>query len=446
MSGMETSTDVNQRVKHSTSEKIIWLIFTAAVGFAWFICAFSLIQSFGFLAESTLQLKREVGENYVVFSALENTTVYYGKCNKNIKRQKECLIRRLQADFSGDSPKEDECKITLRSESGGFLQTTQIKIEPLGKNRAALRWFESDGGEGDPYHLRFSVVDFSNCSVKTTKLSKDLNQLITNINDHSKYRILFSLRPGQRSCIENGDEKFNKLSYLKGGDDFEVVLEDWDKVYRSSIDSHGVASKVDTILTYPEDVLVEPMIVPLSKDEGYLFVETLRPFKPKKPSITVALIQPNGQRQNLTHVKDVYSPVVSLANGLIGICARQNNVTMLCTQFKLDDKKITWFSANLLEDYCEENRVIYNLPRGEGLLTYGVFYFGDKIITQHKYLVKFGMNEEKNKHYLYPNTECEPEEAGFNNIFEDDKEENVKEGFDKTKQCIEIQKPICTYE
>ncbi|KAL7298457.1 hypothetical protein TKK_0008245 [Trichogramma kaykai] len=70
------------------------------------------------------------------------------------------------------------------------------------------------------------------------------------------------------------------------------------------------------------------MIVPLSKDEGYLFVETLRPFKPKKPSITVALIQPSGQRQNLTHVKDVYSPVVSLANGLIGICARQNNKTL----------------------------------------------------------------------------------------------------------------------
>ncbi|KAL7298458.1 hypothetical protein TKK_0008246 [Trichogramma kaykai] len=90
MCGIETSTDVDRRVKHSTSEKIIWLILLVFCGFACFICAYGLIQVFGFLPESTLSLKREVGENYVVFSALENTTLYYGVCDKNIKRQKEC--------------------------------------------------------------------------------------------------------------------------------------------------------------------------------------------------------------------------------------------------------------------------------------------------------------------------------------------------------------------
>ncbi|CAB0030039.1 unnamed protein product, partial [Trichogramma brassicae] len=66
-----------------------------------------------------------------------------------------------------------------------------------------------------------------------------------------------------------------------------------------------------------------------------------------------------------------------------------------------------------------EKRAIYNLPRGEGFLTYGVYDFGDQKITQDKYLVKFGTDEEDT--YLDPNTECEPEEAGLNNIFEDDK-------------------------
>uniref|UniRef100_A0ABD2XBV9 Uncharacterized protein n=1 Tax=Trichogramma kaykai TaxID=54128 RepID=A0ABD2XBV9_9HYME len=46
------------------------------------------------------------------------------------------IVRRMQASFC--RPKEDECKITLRSESGDFIVTDLIAIHPLGKDRAIV--------------------------------------------------------------------------------------------------------------------------------------------------------------------------------------------------------------------------------------------------------------------------------------------------------------------
>ncbi|CAB0030030.1 unnamed protein product [Trichogramma brassicae] len=242
--------------------------------------------------------ERDVGENSVVFSGLENTTVYYGECGdiQSVNRtQQECLLRRVQLNHSRVGPaKEDECKITLSSESGGIVEADLIEIEPLDKKRAIVSWFETTLNRFEPYRLRLSVVDFCNCKIKTTKLSKDLDKLIENSNGPYRNCLLYSLIGigDRRSC--GVDKKFNKLKYLKGEDDFEVVSEGWDKVYRSSIDSQGVASKVDTLLTYPEDALVEPLIVPLSKDKGYLFIETSFYNGPNKILITVALVQSNG--------------------------------------------------------------------------------------------------------------------------------------------------------
>uniref|UniRef100_A0ABD2X611 Uncharacterized protein n=1 Tax=Trichogramma kaykai TaxID=54128 RepID=A0ABD2X611_9HYME len=241
--------------------------------------------------------ERDVADNYAVFSALENTTVYYSECDdQDVNRtQTECLLRRVQLNYSRVGPaKEDECKITLSSESGGIVEADLIEIEPLDKKRAIVTWYETTLNRFEPYRLRLSVVDFCNCKVKTTKLSRDLDKLIENSNGPYRNCLLYSLIGigDRRSC--GVDKKFNKLKYLTGEDDFEVVSEGWDKVYRSSIDSHGVASKVDTLITYPEDALVEPLIVPLSKDKGYLFIETSFHNGPSKILITVALVQSNG--------------------------------------------------------------------------------------------------------------------------------------------------------
>uniref|UniRef100_A0ABD2WR96 Uncharacterized protein n=1 Tax=Trichogramma kaykai TaxID=54128 RepID=A0ABD2WR96_9HYME len=299
------------------------------------------------------------GENHLVLSesGVENTTIYYALCDRYMqgRGKKGCTLYRNKV-YSEDA----KCNITLRFESGraSLIPTHLITIEPLGKDRAIVSWFVREyTPEMHLYnksivtsHLRLSIVNFSNCKIKTTKVSEDLNRLIMSKND---YKLGFA-----------------KLRYLKGEDEFEVLSASMGKVYRSSIDAEGVASPVDTLLTYPEDVLVEPLIVPLSKDKGYLFIESPSPHLIGKKEMAVALIQPNGQRENLTRIEGVDSPLVSLVNGLIGICARQNETTMKCTQFKLGDKEIDWFSANIsCEDYVGCPGIIYNLPEGEGFLT-----------------------------------------------------------------------------
>ncbi|KAL7291199.1 hypothetical protein TKK_0015040 [Trichogramma kaykai] len=107
--------------------------------------------------------------------------------------------------------------------------------------------------------------------------------------------------------------------------------------------------------------------------------------------MTVALIQPNGQRQNLTHIKSVKYPVVSLDNGLVGICAQDmlNDTTMKCTQFKLGDKEINWFSVSSVE------RI-------------------------RKYLVKIGL-DGKFKQFVDRSPKCNSSDYSSDKIFKDDR-------------------------
>uniref|UniRef100_A0ABD2X4C4 Uncharacterized protein n=1 Tax=Trichogramma kaykai TaxID=54128 RepID=A0ABD2X4C4_9HYME len=303
-------------------------------------------------SESVLQsasFRREFFSHELELSGItvENATVYYAYCDKyGEQTEKKCTIRRRGADLTS---KQDECNITLRSESGGVIKTDLIKIEPFGKDRVIVRWLEDTGRK----HLRFSIVNFSDCKVKTTKLSEDLDRLIMAVN-HT--------------------EEFNKLTYLIGEYDFEVVLsgvvwlhDELGVIHRSLIDAEGVASKVDTLVSYSghRTKRIVPYIFPLSRDKGYLLVDLVY-HNTKPSSITVAHVQSNGQRQNLTHLDNAFSPLVSLANGLIGMCARQADDYLKCTQFKLGDKQINWHTAMIVErSYCLG---IYNLPDGEGFL------------------------------------------------------------------------------
>ncbi|CAB0030361.1 unnamed protein product [Trichogramma brassicae] len=125
-----------------------------------------------------------LGENDLVLSesGVEYHTVYYALCDRSIEATKrECTLYRNK--FYG---KDAECNITLRSESGGIILTNLIAIEPLGRDRAIVRWFERKftpfmyfyNKSFDTSHLRFSIVNLTNCKVKTTKLSEDLDRLI----------------------------------------------------------------------------------------------------------------------------------------------------------------------------------------------------------------------------------------------------------------------------
>ncbi|KAL7300654.1 hypothetical protein TKK_0006638 [Trichogramma kaykai] len=359
-------------------------------------------------ASRVLSLQRDIGDKdllYNVENSVESiTTVYYGSWDRlyDISQlaHREGLVRRVQASFSGVEPKEDECWVILDSHHGAYISPDHVKVESLGKDRAIVRWVELHGGRR--YHLHFSIVDFSNCRVKreTTELpeGEDIDKLVD--------------------------------KYVKGEDDFEVVMLNGTSVSRLSVDAQGVASKIDTLLNYQSDGHNEPRIFPLAKGEGYLFIEVPPHSSTEKDSMTVSHIQPDGQKQYLTAIDEAYFPSVSLANGLIGICALRNVTTMKCTQFKLGDKDINWFSASLPNtELSWSERVIYNLPRGEGFLTHvrgnegleksSLDSMGDK------YLVKIGL-DGKAKQFLDPEMRCRyvslgVQETGLLKISEDER-------------------------
>uniref|UniRef100_A0ABD2X4W3 Uncharacterized protein n=1 Tax=Trichogramma kaykai TaxID=54128 RepID=A0ABD2X4W3_9HYME len=343
----------------------------------------------------SLPLKRDIGKNELVFDegSFENDTIYYGVCNKPYERtERECTLHRLQANFWEGSPKEDECNILLRSESGGKILPS-FAIDSLSKDRAIVRWCERVDDlwpAWKKFQLRFNIIDFSNYEVKTVKRSKDLDEMVASIN-------------------------WNKLRYLKKGDDYEVVLSDKTDIKRLSINAEGVASEVDTWFTRPTYLGHPTNMIPLSTDKGYLFIESIENM------LKVAHIQANGQRQNLTHIEGVFSPkLVSSANGLIGVCARVNETMMKCTQFKLGDNEINWFTANILN--YDQHRSIYNLPRGEGFLTHITYNIEDKevLTSPDKYLVKISL-DGKAKQFLDPDMNCQLElrEFGYKKLSED---------------------------
>uniref|UniRef100_A0ABD2WHE7 Uncharacterized protein n=1 Tax=Trichogramma kaykai TaxID=54128 RepID=A0ABD2WHE7_9HYME len=192
-------------------------------------------------------------------------------------------------------------------------------------------------------------------------------------------------------------------------------------VDKTLIDAEGVASKVDTWLAYPADLRHPPTILPLSKDKGYLVIEVKgngRPF------MTVALVQPNGQRQNLTHIGCVEYPVVSLANGLIGLCGLEyhdiamqyEDIAMKCTQFKLGEEEINWFSIITVDT----KQAIYNLPRGEGFLIGIAKMHHHEHFNADKYSLKIGL-DGKAKQFVDPDMKCEDCKFNFDKFFQDDR-------------------------
>ncbi|KAL7300294.1 hypothetical protein TKK_0006925 [Trichogramma kaykai] len=364
----------------------------------------SVLPASAYLSSS---FEREIGADRVlVFSvtSIKNSTVYYATCARDEEYLiQECLLHRVQANFSGGSPKEDECRIVTRRYPD-IYDNDVIRIHPFGTDRAIVRWLEYKSGWPD---LRYTIVDFSNCNVKTTEISEDFNRLVM---DRELYPGYWHISGVLR----------------KGEDDFEAVSIDAENVYRSSIDAEGVASKVDTLFTYRNNGLIEPFLARLTMDEGYVFIQIFPTNLNKRfkfdslvGTLIVAHIRPNGERKNLTRIENVHWPSVSLDNGLIGICARRNETSMECTQFELDDKEINWFSASIIQAKYGQKRVIYNLPRGEGFLTFIEIqrYFWK---SPDKYLVKIGL-DGKTKQFVDPDLNCLPkdEEKGYIDIFED---------------------------
>ncbi|CAB0040998.1 unnamed protein product [Trichogramma brassicae] len=79
------------------------------------------------------------------WSSENSTFVYYSSCEMNFQRDsepKECIVDRLQDDFSGTSPKEDRCNVKLHPQSGGWIDTFYVNIARMGEDRAILSWME----------------------------------------------------------------------------------------------------------------------------------------------------------------------------------------------------------------------------------------------------------------------------------------------------------------
>uniref|UniRef100_A0ABD2X4S8 Uncharacterized protein n=1 Tax=Trichogramma kaykai TaxID=54128 RepID=A0ABD2X4S8_9HYME len=110
--------------------------------------------------------------------------------------------------------------------------------------------------------------------------------------------------------------------------------------------------------------------------------------------------------------------MISLANGLIDICAKLSQTTMKCTQFKLGDKEINWISASIINYGKEMN--MYNLPRGEGFLIYCNINLED-IIVPVKYLVKIGPDGQAKQFLDSDMKYCQHREFGLRNLYEDDR-------------------------
>uniref|UniRef100_A0ABD2XCE4 Uncharacterized protein n=1 Tax=Trichogramma kaykai TaxID=54128 RepID=A0ABD2XCE4_9HYME len=402
-------------------------------------------------AYRSLYLHRDLTNDFITFSesAFENTTLYYATCENSLllrnvfyPKWKKCVLHRVQANFEGGSPKVDSCKFNLHAAGPkAFVVRGFSKIDPLGKDRAIVRWAVSD----DPFkppHLYFTVVNFSNCEVEWSSRSDEKDQVIRNKyfereakSVNGVFRVFFSdYRPDY-----SHNREFDWPIYLKGEDDFEILLiKDADRldevksvdVLKLPFETELFAEETEPWFTYAPKYSnpVVPYFFPLSKSEGHLFIaiEETREncnYDEDCHSMTVALVQPNGQRQNLTRIEgfDFYSePMVSLANGMIGICAQQTFTTMQCTQFRLDDKQIKWFSTSIIweQKSLGLKRGIYNLPRGEGFLTHVVSNV-DNLVD--KYLLKIGL-DGKVKQFLEPGMRCRINvEAGFNKIFEDDR-------------------------
>ncbi|CAB0030124.1 unnamed protein product [Trichogramma brassicae] len=363
-------------------------------------------------ASRTLSLRRDIGPNDLLYNSpnsVENiTTVYYGSCDRLADDDpdwfRKCSIRRVQASFSADAnPREDECNVTLRCDSeAGWIDTDNVRIDSLGRDRAVVRWHEEVGNLEDDtrrYRPRFSVVDFSDCRVKTTKLPESQRRVYSLINE-----------------------------YAKGDGDFEVAALDGPRFSRLTIDAEGViTSRIDTLVTYQSEGY-RPDIYRLADRKGYLLIESYS--WPHETSIAVFHIQPNGQKRYLTRTEGAQDPSVSLANGLIGICAR-DRVALTCAQFELfDEKEIGWFSAgrSVAETFRGEE-VVHNLPRGQGFLTHSRDNEGlEKAlldIVGKKYLWKIGLDGEA-KQFLEPDMRCGyvskgVQETGQLQIFEDER-------------------------
>uniref|UniRef100_A0ABD2X4L8 Uncharacterized protein n=1 Tax=Trichogramma kaykai TaxID=54128 RepID=A0ABD2X4L8_9HYME len=188
-----------------------------------------------------------------------------------------------------------------------------------------------------------------------------------------------------------------------------------------SINTEGIVSKVDNSqLTYPLDFPVKEgigmLMFPLPEDKGYLYMEIAHEIR-NDVRVTMALIQPNFQRRNLTHYLIPDFSKFSLDNGLIGICT-QNYTTLKCTQFGPDDEEINWFSTSLIaEPYTLHS--MYNLPKGEGFLISTLFDIDDKNVTpSSKKLVKIGL-DGKTKHYVNTDMGCERQPESYEKIFKD---------------------------
>ncbi|XP_014222024.1 uncharacterized protein LOC106649235 [Trichogramma pretiosum] len=403
----------------------------------------------------SLSFKRELGKDFLLFSpsAVKNSTVYYGVCDGDGKYEDksrlDCVLYRVKGDFSGDT-KEDKCDLTIQCEFRGILITELIKIDPLGRDRAIVRWVERVGWKKPFKHrFRLSIVDFSNCKVTTTSASQDLDRLMEGhiIDERSRSEVVKGIDNVNFKYDDPARFDYNWPMYQKGEDDFEIVSIlygdelvsnessiDYVEVLTASIGADGVVAKVDTLLprTFPPPTL---LIYPLSKDQGYLYITTSESPEDLRccNNMTVALIQPDGQRRNLTSIQNVFRvgyASVSLANGMIGICVPQNYTTTQCTQFRLDDQEIKWFPVGLYTEnpyYISGNRRdIYNLPRGEGFLTKNA---RDIFKLTDPYLLKIGL-DGKVKQLLYPEIYCKGDdweplkdniEAAFNKIFEDDR-------------------------
>uniref|UniRef100_A0ABD2XAZ2 Uncharacterized protein n=1 Tax=Trichogramma kaykai TaxID=54128 RepID=A0ABD2XAZ2_9HYME len=156
------------------------------------------------------------------------------------------------------------------------------------------------------------------------------------------------------------------------------------------------------------------LMFPLSEDKGYLYMEIAQEIR-NDVRVTMALIQPNGQRRNLTHYLIPDFSKISLDNGLIGICTK-NYTTLKCTQFGPDDEEINWFSTSLIaEPYTLHS--MYNLPRGEGFLIFTPFDIDDKHVTpSSKKLVKIGL-DGKAKQYVNTDMGCERQPESYEKIF-----------------------------